>query len=95
MTTVGYGDVVPRTRMSRGVVLCACFFGSFFVSLIVVTITRYSTLSAQELAAYHLIEKRRIKRKTQQIAAKLIVAGARFSITRGVGQKLELMQLAR
>lgn len=68
MTTVGYGDVIPQVRLSRAVVVCACFFGSFLVSLIVVTITNFAMLSPQELNAYHMIEKRTMEQSTQKLA---------------------------
>jgi hypothetical protein len=46
MTTIGYGDIVPRTPCGRLVVFGCAMYGVIVVSLIVVTIT--NTLQMNE-----------------------------------------------
>ena len=53
ITTVGYGDIVPQTYFGRGVITIACIFGSFLLSVFVVTLTEQVEMSKKELKAYN------------------------------------------
>jgi len=55
MTTVGYGDFFPRTHMGRFVVVLACFWGIFLVSMMVVTLTISSEFTKGEARAYDIL----------------------------------------
>lgn len=39
MTTVGYGDYYPRTKIGRGIDVILVIWGSFIVSLMIVVLT--------------------------------------------------------
>lgn len=39
MTTVGYGDFVPKTHAGRLIGVVGCFWGTFLVSMMVVSLT--------------------------------------------------------
>lgn len=39
MTTVGFGDFYPSTHLGRFIGVLACFWGTFLVSLMVVSLT--------------------------------------------------------
>mmetsp|Transcript_13139 Transcript_13139/g.14482 ORF Transcript_13139/g.14482 Transcript_13139/m.14482 type:complete len:461 (-) Transcript_13139:248-1630(-) len=58
MTTVGFGDFYPMTYVGRIVGIVACFWGTFLVSLMVVSLTISSEFTAQEKKAYELIKKK-------------------------------------
>ena len=48
MTTVGFGDFFPKTHLGRGVVVLACFYGVFLVSMMVVTLSESSEFTQSE-----------------------------------------------
>lgn len=45
---VGYGDVYARTMLGRTVSLFVCIWGTFVVSIMVVTLTGILTMSSPE-----------------------------------------------
>ena len=59
MTTVGYGDFYPTTHLGRFIDVIACFWGTFLVSLMVLSLTISSELTPQERKAYDIIKKKR------------------------------------
>lgn len=52
MTTVGYGDYYPTTYFGRGIGICACFCGTFLVSLMIVSLTISSEFTINESIAF-------------------------------------------
>ena len=61
MTTVGFGDFYPSTHLGRVVGVVACFWGTFLVSLMVVSLTLSSEFTPQQRQAFD-----RIKRDEQE-----------------------------
>jgi len=39
MTTVGFGDFVPKTQLGRVIAILACIWGNFLISLMVISLT--------------------------------------------------------
>jgi potassium voltage-gated channel Shab-related subfamily B protein 2 len=55
MTSVGYGDLFPKTSFGRLVGIMICFCGVFIVSFFVVTVTNILEFSGLEDKAYELL----------------------------------------
>ena len=69
MTTVGYGDFYPRTHMGRFVVVLACFWGVFLVSMMVVTLTVSSEFTKGESRAYDILFRLNAKEQAKKRAS--------------------------
>jgi potassium intermediate/small conductance calcium-activated channel subfamily N protein 2 len=61
LTTVGYGDIYPKTVMGRVVGGIVSLWGLFLVSIFTVTLSNLFTFSEGERKAYKLGERLRIK----------------------------------
>jgi hypothetical protein len=72
MTTVGYGDFFPRTHMGRFVVVLACFWGVFLVSMMVVTLTVSSEFTKGESRAYDILFRLNAKELAKKRASYVI-----------------------
>lgn len=57
MTTVGFGDYYPSTHLGRCIGVLACFWGTFLVSLMVVSLTISSEFTPQEHKAFDKIKR--------------------------------------
>ncbi|OMJ87672.1 hypothetical protein SteCoe_10599 [Stentor coeruleus] len=75
MSTVGYGDFYPITHLGRVIDVVACFWGTFLVSLMVLSLTISSELTPQERKAYDSIKKKE-DRKNLEIAASNTIKSA-------------------
>ena len=78
MTTVGYGDTYPSTHLGRIVATASCLFGTLLTSLMVLSLTLKSTLSAQELKAYSRIKRGPTQARIRAEAADIIKEVFRF-----------------
>jgi DNA-binding XRE family transcriptional regulator len=72
MTTVGYGDFVPRTHMGRVFVVQAIACGIFLISLIVVTMTVSSQFTSSEAKAFSLFDRLNAKEASRREAAQAV-----------------------
>ena len=73
MTTIGYGDIYPRTHLGRITCIIACIWGVFILSLFVVALTNTTEFSAKEEQVYEaIIMERAVKRKLKKDAGILI-----------------------
>lgn len=65
--TVGYGDFYPSTLLGRLIAVISCLWGTFLISLMVVSLTITVEFTAQEQKAYESIKKKemymRLKKK--------------------------------
>ena len=80
MATVGYGDFYPTTHLGRVVDVIACFWGTFLVSLMVLSLTISSELTPQERKAYDIIKKKEAKLHLEVSAANTIKSAIRLRI---------------
>lgn len=51
MFTVGYGDVIPQTKMGKILTIMVAFWGAFLISMSVVTVTNIFQLNESQLKA--------------------------------------------
>lgn len=72
MTTVGYGDVYPRTAMGRLITFVAAVYGSATVSLMVSFVTQELHLSLGELKAYAVINRLELRKELKDKSAAII-----------------------
>ena len=57
MTTVGYGDIFPKTIMGRVIGVIIALWGLFLVSIFTVTLSNLFTFSHGEAKAFELSER--------------------------------------
>ena len=72
MTTVGYGDMFPRTLPGRVLIFFLCVWGIFMVSLMVVTLTNMVSLGRLESKGMNLYLRLEAKDNLQYTAARII-----------------------
>ena len=61
ITTVGYGDLYPRTHWGRGIMIFACFIGTLLISLIVVALSTTTSLDEEENKAYMILQRKKLR----------------------------------
>jgi len=77
MTTVGYGDIYPKTNMGRLVGVVIALWGLFLVSIFTVTLSNLFTFSGGEKKAYDLGERLKIKDELKVSAANVLSSSFR------------------
>ena len=55
MTTIGFGDLVPKTNIGRMLLVLACFVGIFVLTLLIISIQTMINPSPNQLEALYLI----------------------------------------
>lgn len=57
MTTVGYGDFFPRTHIGRFIVVLACIWGIFIISMMIVTLSNFILFTNEEDRSFEYMKK--------------------------------------
>jgi hypothetical protein len=73
MTTVGYGDLYPRTMFGRIIMIVCSMYGVIVVSLMVVTVTNFLAMTTMESASYTVMKKLEYKELIKIEALKILV----------------------
>lgn len=82
MTTVGYGDMFPRTVAGRVIMVACALYGILGLSLIIVSVTNILQMSIREKRAYLLLKRVNFKNVMKRISTSLIGLTIRYSITK-------------
>lgn len=72
LVSVGYGDLFPKTFFGRIVAVLVCFWGIFFVSFFVVTVSNLITFSSSEEKSFELLNVLFCKMQLKQNAIKVV-----------------------
>jgi hypothetical protein len=80
MATVGYGDYFATTHLGRFISVIACFWGTFLISLMVLSLTISSEFTPQESKSFNKIKKDEAEQEVKVKAANAIKFGIRLKI---------------
>ncbi len=80
MTTVGYGDFYPRSHMGRFVGIITSFWGVFYVSLFVVSLTNTLEFESPQIKSFMLLKRLKLKAKQREYAGGMLVAGYKLKL---------------
>ncbi|OMJ83124.1 hypothetical protein SteCoe_16045 [Stentor coeruleus] len=80
MATVGYGDFYATTHFGRVISVIACFWGTFLISLMVLSLTISSEFTPQESKSFNKIKKDEAEQEVRVKAANAIKFGIRLKI---------------
>lgn len=72
MTTVGYGELYPKTGMGRFVGIIICMWGVFIVSFFVVTVNNMLNFTSNEDKAYQILMKLSFKEELKRRAVRVL-----------------------
>lgn len=73
MTTIGYGDIYPRTHLGRITCIVACIWGVFILSLFVVALTNTTEFTQKEEQVYDaIIKNKAVENKLRKDAGILV-----------------------
>lgn len=72
LTSVGYGELYPKTFFGRIVGIIICFWGVFIVSFFVVTVTNMLNFTQMEEKSYNLIIKLLLKQELKKEAVDVL-----------------------
>jgi len=70
--TVGYGDYYPQTHLGRFIAVFSCLWGTFLISLMVVSLTNSADFTLQEEKAYEELKKIQSDRDLNKKAVELL-----------------------
>jgi hypothetical protein len=74
MTTVGFGDLYPRSYFGRITIIIACFSGVFIISMTMVSLNKTKEFSLQEGKSFTLIRRLGVRKRIQWFAGKSILS---------------------
>ena len=73
MTTVGYGDISPKSFFGRLISVVTCLFGVFLVGLVVISVTSYFNLEEIESNVFKILLKSKKMEKRNKTAYNSLV----------------------
>ena len=73
MTTVGYGDIFPRTILGRLTAFSCAIFGMGVVSLLIVTFTNFLQMDSPQSKAFTVIKRLKIRDLIKENAGRLLI----------------------
>mmetsp|Transcript_30896 Transcript_30896/g.27328 ORF Transcript_30896/g.27328 Transcript_30896/m.27328 type:complete len:233 (-) Transcript_30896:51-749(-) len=79
MTTVGYGDVYPKSFMGRILGIMLCIWGMILVSLFVVTVSEQLELTQLQKNSYVLIQRLVYRDALKKVSASALFSMFKFS----------------
>lgn len=82
MTTVGYGDFYPSTRIGHVIVVIAIFCGNLLTSLIIVSLTNASEFSSEENKAFLVINRMKLRKELINKCQRIIKLNYQLKIIR-------------
>jgi len=74
MTSVGYGDIYPKTFFGRIVGVMICFWGVLILSFFVVTVTNILSFSINEEKAFNVLCRLQLKSELKIKAVSVLQA---------------------
>lgn len=91
MTTVGYGDYVPKENYGRVICIISCIIGLLLVSIIVVSLEMITGFSPEEKKAYSIIKKITADQNVILKASEVIISLSALRI-RSMSKKVKLSE---
>jgi len=78
MSTVGFGDFYPVSILGRAIIVIACFWGTFLISLMVAALTVNIEFNSQEAISYDTIKSVKAELEYGKIGTVLIQSAYRY-----------------
>lgn len=72
MSTVGYGDIYPVTKLGKLICFTLCLWGMFLMSIVVIILFQSLELSYEEKKTIMIFNKLELKEKLKEKSASLI-----------------------
>ena len=86
MTTVGYGDLYPRTTLGRVIVMVGCVYGMIVVSLMVNFVSQELELSPGECKAFTAINRLSIQNEIKTASGEIVNQLGKYQTLKRKGQ---------
>ena len=87
MTTVGYGDVYPKSSVGRFIGVIVALWGLFLVSIFTVTLTNLFSFTSGEQKAFDLSARLKQKDDLKESAASLLVSSYKSAHAKKTGNE--------
>ena len=72
ITTVGYGDIYPKTHFGRFYMVIACVVGIYYVSMMMVFLTQKTKFSEMEFKAFRIITRVKYRKQIKNYQSLMI-----------------------
>jgi len=80
MTTVGYGDIYPKSHLGKMIGIITAFWGVFFLSLFVVSLTNITSFNFSEIKAFILLQRLQAKDQLREQAVGMLAAAYKIKL---------------